>query len=108
MLIDQDCNVHHEFPKSLQKPAEDLFDALLYLGPQDLRLWEKVPADIALDIDYMKERRRREALPGSPAAAARAPDAFDPQIFERAENHLFVIDTTSQVKRTANRCCEMA
>jgi len=45
--IDQDCNVHREFPKVLQKPMEDLVDAFLYLGPQDLRLREKIPADIA-------------------------------------------------------------
>ena len=40
--IDQDCNVHHEFSKTLQKPMEDLVDAFLYLGPQDLRLREKI------------------------------------------------------------------
>jgi len=91
--IDQDCKVHNEFPKSLQKPVEDLFDAILYLGPQDLMLWEKTPADIVLDADYMKERRRRETLPGSPTPATRAPDGVDPQIFQRAEKPLFVIDT---------------
>ncbi len=50
--IDQDCNVHHDFPEALQKPMEDLVDAFLYLGPQDLRLREKIPADIALDANY--------------------------------------------------------
>jgi hypothetical protein len=40
----------------------DLVDAILYFGPQDLALWEKMPADIALDVDYRKELRRREAL----------------------------------------------
>ena len=91
-LIDPDCNVHNEFPRSLQKPVEDLFDAILYLGPQDLLLWEKVPADIALDADYMKERRRRQTLPGGPARIPPAPNGPDPQISERAENPLFVID----------------
>jgi len=42
---------------------EDLVDAFLYLGPQDLRLNEQLPADIALDIDYRMELARREALP---------------------------------------------
>jgi hypothetical protein len=37
-LIDKDCNVHHDFPKELQKPMAALLDALLYLGPQDLIL----------------------------------------------------------------------
>lgn len=92
-LIDQDCNVHNEFPRSLQKPAEELFDAILYLGPQDLMLWEKTPADVVVDADYMKERRRRETLPGSTVPAAQAPDGFDRQIFQQAENPLFAIDT---------------
>jgi hypothetical protein len=53
--IDQDCNVHHDFPKALQKSVEELVDAFLYLGPQDLRLREKIPADIALDVTYRTE-----------------------------------------------------
>ena len=57
--IDEDCNLHHEVPEEFQKPMEDLVDAFLYLGPQDLRLWEKIPADIALDYDYMRELDRR-------------------------------------------------
>jgi hypothetical protein len=36
--IDHDCNAHHECAKEFQKPMEDLVDAFLYLGPQDLRL----------------------------------------------------------------------
>lgn len=47
--IDQDCNLHHDFQKALQKPIEELVDAFLYLGPQDLRLREQISADIALD-----------------------------------------------------------
>jgi hypothetical protein len=91
-IIDQDCNPHNDFPAPLRKPVEELFDAVLYLGPQDLRLWEKVPADIVLDSDYMKERRRRSALPGPPAAAAVQPaDGLDGQIFDRAEDPLFKI-----------------
>jgi len=41
-----------------------MVDAILYLGPQDLRLKEQIPADIALDIDYMTELQRRESLTG--------------------------------------------
>ena len=65
-IIDQDCNPHTDFTGPLRKPVEELFDAVLYLVPQDLRLREKIPADIVLDADYIKERRRRAALPGSP------------------------------------------
>src|SRR5947208_1013877 len=81
-MIDQDCKPHNDFPAPLRKPVEELFDAVLYLGPQDLRLGEKVPADIVLDSDYMKERRRRSALPGSPMATTlQASDGLDRQIF---------------------------
>jgi hypothetical protein len=91
-ILDQDCNPHIDFPAPLRKPVEELFDAVLYLGPPDLRLWEKVPADIVLDSDYMKERRRRSALPGSPAATAvPTTDGLDGQIVDRAENPLFKI-----------------
>jgi len=94
-IIDQDCNPHNDFPAPLRKPVEELFDAVLYLGPQDLRLWEKVPADIVLDSDYMKERRRRSALPGSPTATTvQTSDGLDRQIFDRAENPLFKIDAS--------------
>jgi hypothetical protein len=91
MIVDQDCNPHNDFPAPLRKPVEQLFDAVLYLGPQDLRLWEKVPADIVLDRDYMNERRRRAALPASPASAVQAPDTLDREILERAENPIFKI-----------------
>jgi hypothetical protein len=90
--IDQDCKPHNDFPAPLRKPVEELFDAVLYLGPQDLRLWEKVPADIALDSDYMKERKRRATLPGSPTATTvQSTEGLDGQILDRAANPLFKI-----------------
>ncbi len=91
-IIDQECNPHTDFTGPLRKPVEELFDAVLYLGPQDLRLREEVPADIVLDTDYMKERRRRAALPGSPTPAVQTSDGLDRQIAEQAENPLFRID----------------
>jgi hypothetical protein len=95
MSIDEDCNVHKvEFPKSLQKPMEDLVDALLYLGPQDLRLREQLPADIALDIDYRMELQRREALPGLPGVAPEAllwDREWNGEIVNRASSPLFVV-----------------
>jgi hypothetical protein len=89
--IDQDCNVHHEFPKMLQKPMEDLVDAFLYLGPQDLRLEEKIPADIALDSNYRAEFQRGGAMFGFPDAASETPQEFDQQIVKSAEDPLFAI-----------------
>lgn len=41
-------------------------DALLYVGPRDLLLYEPVPAGIALDTAYMSEVRRRAAVTGKP------------------------------------------
>lgn len=64
-----DCKVQNGFPPELQKPVEDVVDAFLYLGPRDLRLFEPIPASIALDHEYMTELERRAALtapPGSP------------------------------------------
>jgi len=110
-IIDQDCNPHNDFPAPLRKPVEELFDAVLYLGPQDLRLWEKVPADIVLDSDYMKERHRRAALPGSPTATAvQSNDGLEGQIFDRAENPLFKIYTpplsAANVEQAVRDCRE--
>jgi hypothetical protein len=68
-LIDEACNVHHDFPTELLKPMEDLVDAFLYIGPQDLRLRDQMPADIALDINYRLELQRRGSLPGFPGPA---------------------------------------
>jgi hypothetical protein len=89
--IDQDCNVHHEFPKVLQKSMEDLVDAFLYLGPQDLRLREKIPADIALDVDYRAELQRGGAVLGFPDAASETPKELDQQIVNGADDPLFAI-----------------
>jgi hypothetical protein len=86
---DKDCNVYNEFPKNEQKRIADLVDAFLYLGPQDLRLREPMPADIALDVDYMTELLRREALAGMPAA--RTLKEFDQQIVSGAESPVFVV-----------------
>lgn len=89
--IDRDCNVRHGFPKVLQKPMEELVDAFLYLGPQDLRLREKLPADIALDANYKTELQRGGAMLGFPDAASETPTEFDQQIVNGAEDPMFVI-----------------
>jgi hypothetical protein len=60
---DTDCNPHFVYPAD-QKPIEEMFDALLYLGPGDLRLAERTPADIVLDSPFMAELFRRDTLTG--------------------------------------------
>lgn len=92
ILIDEkDCTVQNEFPKDLQKPMADLVDAFLYLGPQNLMLKEQMPADIALDVDYRMELRRRETLPGFPAGATGTLKELDQQIVNSAEHPLFSV-----------------
>ncbi len=89
--MDQDCNVHHDFPKSLQRPIEELVDAFLDLGPQDLRLREKIPADIALDVNYRTELQQAGAMIGFPNGASETPKEFDAEVVNSAADPLFVI-----------------
>jgi hypothetical protein len=112
--IDQDCIVHHEFPKALQKPMEELVDAFLYLGPQDLRLREKIPADIALDVSYRTELQRGSAMLGFPNGASETPQEFDQEIVNSAADPLFVIPKPSdanvsdpQLSKAVQTCLEM-
>lgn len=100
-LVDQDCNYHRDFPANLRKPVEQLFDAVLYLGPQDLRLWEKAPADILLDTAYMNERRRREMLPGSPIPSVPVSNGPERDIVARAADPFFRIDTPPPASQAA-------
>jgi hypothetical protein len=70
---------------------EDLVDAFLYLGPQDLRLREKLPADIGLDVNYRMELQKGGTMLGFPEAATETPKEFDQQIVNSAGTPLFVI-----------------
>lgn len=89
--IDQDCVVQHEFPKVLQGPMERFVDAFLYLGPQDLRLNEKLPADIALDVNYRADLQKGGGMFGFPEAATETPKEFEQQIVNSAGSPLFEI-----------------
>ena len=79
---------------------EELVDAFLYVGPQDLRLREKIPADIALDVDYRTELQRGGAMLGFPQAASETPKEFDHQIVIGADNPLFVIPKSKSASLT--------
>ena len=91
--IDKDCKLHTmEFPKDEQKPVERLFDAFFYFGPNDLRLNEPMPADIALDMDYRMEVEHRKALPNSPGPGSEAAlKKSDREIVSSAANPIQVI-----------------
>lgn len=86
-LMDKDCNLRNEFPEEVQKPMEELVDAFLYLGPQDLRLFEQIAADIALDQSFMKELHRRMTLMNFPGARMNSVE-YSRQIVESAEDPL--------------------
>jgi hypothetical protein len=105
-MIDEDCNVHNHFPKNLQRPMADLVDAFLYLGPQDLRLLEQMPADIALDVDYRMELQRRESVAGFPGAAAGTLKDSDQQIVNGAEHPLFSVPKPPDPGAMVQSCLE--
>jgi hypothetical protein len=99
-IDEKNCKVHNEFPTAVQKPMEDLVDSFLYLGPQDLRLKEKIPADIALDASYRAEFQRGADMLGFPGAASATPAQFDQQIVKSAEDPLFSIPKQLDPKLT--------
>jgi len=105
-MIDKDCNVHTAFPKGLQGAMEDYVDAFIYLGPQGLRLKEKMPGDVALDADYMKELGRREALSGFPSSGPGTLKDFLEQIVNSAENPFLVMPKLPDPKVLAQSCLE--
>jgi hypothetical protein len=105
--ITSDCNVYTQYPKELQRPIADLVDAFLYLGPQDLRLNEQMPADIALDVDYMTELQRRASLAGFPGAIAGSLKEFEEQIVNSAENPLIVQPKTRDPNLLRQKCLDL-
>jgi len=87
-MVDPDCKVQIVlFPPRLQKqaekPIEHYIDAFLYLGPQEFRLSEPRPADIALDADYRTELRRRESLMRD---FPQSPKDFNDETMREAQN----------------------
>jgi hypothetical protein len=100
--LDRDCKVHYDFPQ--EKPMADLVDAFLYLGPQHLRLVEPMPADIAVDDDYVIEWLRREALMG--LSGAKTLKEYDQQIVTGAGSPLFpVVPDLSSITQSVIRGC---
>src|SRR5437899_66110 len=84
--FDKDCKVVNEFHNAdLQTPMAKLVDAFLYLGPTELALKEQMPADIALDADYMKEMHRRDTLIGDPEATTKTQKELDESIVKSDE-----------------------
>jgi hypothetical protein len=109
-MIDKDCNYHHEFPPAMRKPIENFVDGFLYLGPQDLMRREKLPADIALDVDYKAKLQANAAMIGFANAASETPQEFDREIVESAADPLFTIPNTipksEEIKTMIEACRE--
>jgi len=103
LSIDSDCNVRIVISKSMQRPMEDFVDAFLYFGPQDLRLKEQMPADIALDVDYMTELARRDDMSGFSTIVTLK--EFDQRILNSAENPLLGF-RQADTKAIAKRCLD--
>jgi hypothetical protein len=90
--VDVDCKVRDELPEEYQRSLDSLVDAVLYLGPQDLRLREELPADVVLDANYRAEVTRRQGLAGLPVQSFVSPSKEnDQRIMNRAANPMFVI-----------------
>jgi len=89
---------------------EEYVDAFLYLGPPDLRLSAKIPADIALDVNYRTELQRGSAMLGFPNGASETPQEFDQQIVNSAADPLFVIPkdpSTAGLSKAVQACLDM-
>jgi hypothetical protein len=86
------CKVQIAVPPEQQKPIEVFVDAFLYLGPQDFRLKEPMPADIALDADYMTELRRRESLITFQGESSKSQKEFSDEIVQEAQNPILVLE----------------
>jgi hypothetical protein len=104
--MDKECNVLTEFPKAFQRPMEDFVDAFIYVGPPSLPLKEKMPGDVALDADYMKELERREGLSGFPSSGPGTLKDFLEQIVNSAENPFLVVPKPPDLKPMVQSCLE--
>jgi uncharacterized iron-regulated protein len=104
VYADKDCNVHTVIPNEEQKPMAELVDAFLYVGPRDLALREQMPADIALDFDYMTEMIRRAVLQGYPGASSWTVKDMNQQIVNGAEYPLLGVPRNPDPKVLEQDC----
>jgi hypothetical protein len=105
VMIDKNCKATSGFPESLQKPMGELVDAILYLGPGDLRLKEQLPANIALDIDYMTELERRDSL-SNPFGGKTSREESNRRIVKSASNPLVAVPPPPDLKRDTQNCLD--
>jgi hypothetical protein len=84
----------------------DMVDGFIYLGSQDLRLQEPMPADVALDHDYMAEMFRRSKLAHYPFLTKPTLDGFYQDIVNGADKPLFapVPDLQPLIEQARQSC----
>jgi hypothetical protein len=93
---DDQCNVVNPFEEQPGSGVAELIDAFLYLGPQNLRLKEATPADVALDTAYTSELLRRNAIVGLPGP--QSVGDFNLQIIASAANPILTIEKLPDAK----------
>jgi hypothetical protein len=106
VMIDTNCKATSGFPESLQKPMGELVDAILYLGPGDLRLKEQLPANIALDIDYMTELERRDSLSNPFGGKTQSREESNRRIVRSASNPLVAVPPPPDLQRDTKNCLD--
>jgi hypothetical protein len=113
LMIDRDCNIRRDSPEEQHEPMARSVDAFLYVGPQNLRLNEVIPADVALDVDYIRELQRRASLQGIlgfPGVVPGTLKEFNQQIIDGAEIPLFTFlspsDEATITKDMVQRCLD--
>jgi hypothetical protein len=97
-----DCTVGELF----SWPMETLVDAFLYLGPQDLRLREQMPAYISLDAEYMADWKRRNALMAAPGTPVRTAEEINRSIVDSGQNLLFVARKQPDLNAMVQDCLD--
>lgn len=111
IMVTADCKAQLAlFPPRLQKqaekPLEHYIDAFLYLGPQEFRLKEPMPANIVVDADYLVEVRRREFLVGIPGASKSPKEIADGFVQEAQDPILEGAPKLPDVKDIEQGCLE--
>ena len=87
---DEQCNVVDPFSLHPRRVMSNFIDAFLYVGPQNVRLKEVTPADVALDTAYTAELLRRNEVVGLPGARTVA--EFNQQTIAGAATSLLTIE----------------
>lgn len=77
---------------------ESLLDAFLDLDPQDFRLNEPYPAQIAPESEYTTELRRRASLIGSPCQPPQSLKEFTDEIVLGTQNPMLAVPKPPGVK----------